>query len=73
MKKSPLVISLLALLLATTLTLPLSAQAQNIAIVNGKSVPKARVDAFIKQIQAQAAAQNSSCRLTSKRGCATRS
>ena len=58
MKKSPLVISLSALLLATSLTLPLSAQAQNIAIVNGKAVPKARVDAFIKQIQAQAAAQN---------------
>ncbi len=58
MKKSPIVISLSAALLAATLTLPLSAQAQNIAIVNGKSVPKARVDAFIKQIQAQAAAQN---------------
>ena len=58
MKKSPIVISLSAVLLAATLTLPLSAQAQNIAIVNGKAVPKARVDAFIKQIQAQAAAQN---------------
>ena len=58
MKKSPLVISLSALLLTATLTLPLSVQAQNIAIVNGKAVPKARVDAFIKQIQAQAATQN---------------
>ena len=47
-----------ATLLATALALPLAAQAQNIAIVNGKPVPKARVDAFIKQIQAQAAAQN---------------
>ena len=46
-----------AALLATVLALPFTAQAQNIAIVNGKPVPKARVDAFIKQIQAQAAAQ----------------
>jgi peptidyl-prolyl cis-trans isomerase C len=44
-------------LLAASLALPLAAQAQNIAIVNGKPVPKARVDAFIKQIQAQAATQ----------------
>ena len=58
MKQSPVVISLSAVLLAATLTLPLSAQAQNIAIVNGKAVPKARVDAFIKQIQAQAVTQN---------------
>ena len=47
-----------AALLSATLVLPLTAQAQNIAIVNGKAVPKARVDAFLKQIQAQAAAQN---------------
>ena len=46
-----------AALLASALALPLVAQAQNIAIVNGKAVPKARVDAFIKQIQAQAAQQ----------------
>ena len=37
---------------------PLQAQAQNIAIVNGKAVPKARVDALLKQVSAQAAAQN---------------
>ena len=36
---------------------PLQAQAQNIAIVNGKAVPKARVDALLKQVSAQAAAQ----------------
>jgi peptidyl-prolyl cis-trans isomerase C len=47
-----------SLLLSAALSLPLAAQAQNIAIVNGKAVPKARADAFIKQIQAQAAAQN---------------
>ena len=41
-------------LLSAALALPLVAQAQNIAIVNGKAVPKARVDAFIKMIQAQA-------------------
>jgi peptidyl-prolyl cis-trans isomerase C len=46
-----------ALLLSAVLALPTVVQAQNIAIVNGKAVPKARVDAFIKQIQAQAAAQ----------------
>ena len=47
-----------AAVLAAVLALPLAAQAQNIAIVNGKAVPKARVDAFLKQIQAQAATQN---------------
>jgi peptidyl-prolyl cis-trans isomerase C len=47
-----------ALLLSATLAFPLAAQAQNIAIVNGKAVPKARADALIKQVTAQAAAQN---------------
>ncbi len=37
---------------------PLPTHAQNIAIVNGKAVPKARVDALLKQVSAQAAAQN---------------
>ena len=46
-----------SLLLSATLALPLAAQAQNIAIVNGKAVPKARFDGFIKQLQAQASAQ----------------
>jgi peptidyl-prolyl cis-trans isomerase C len=58
MKKSLAASSVCTLLLSATLALPLTVQAQNIAIVNGKAVPKARVDAFIKQIQAQAAAQN---------------
>jgi peptidyl-prolyl cis-trans isomerase C len=47
-----------ALLVSASLALPLAAQAQNIAIVNGKSVPKARADAILKQVQTQAAAQN---------------
>ncbi len=38
--------------------LPLAAQAQNVAVVNGKPVPKARVDAIISQVQKQAAARN---------------
>ena len=37
---------------------PLAAQAQNIAVVNGKAVPKARADAVISQVQKQAAARN---------------
>jgi peptidyl-prolyl cis-trans isomerase C len=36
-----------AALLAIALLSPLAAQAQNIAIVNGKAVPKARVDALL--------------------------
>lgn len=46
-----------ALLMSVSLALPLAAQAQNLAIVNGKPVPKARADALIKQVQAQAATQ----------------
>ena len=46
-----------ALLLSAALVLPMLAQAQNIAIVNGKPVPKSRADALIKQVQGQAAAQ----------------
>ncbi len=47
-----------AWLLSATLVLPMAAHAQNIALVNGKPVPKARADALIKQVQGQAAAQN---------------
>jgi len=57
LKKSLIAASVPALLLATLLALPLASLAQNVAIVNGKAVPKARVEAFIKQIQAQAAGQ----------------
>jgi peptidyl-prolyl cis-trans isomerase C len=58
MKKSFLARSTAMLMLCAAIALPLAAQAQNVAIVNGKAVPKARVDALIKQVQAQAAAQN---------------
>jgi len=42
-----------ALTLATLLSAPLAVQAQNIAIVNGKAVPKARVDALLTQATRQ--------------------
>ncbi len=58
MKKHSFVTGASALALCATFALPLVAQAQNIAIVNGKPVPKSRADAFMNQIQAQAAAQN---------------
>ena len=57
LKKSPLALSASALLLSAMLVLPAIGQAQNIAVVNCKAVPKSRVDAFIKQIQTQAASQ----------------
>jgi peptidyl-prolyl cis-trans isomerase C len=37
---------------------PLAAEAQNVAVVNGKPVPKARVDTIVSQVQKQAAARN---------------
>ena len=40
-----------AVAVATALLLPLTATAQNIAIVNGKAVPKARVDLLLQQAQ----------------------
>ena len=49
----------LALAAATATGLvPLAAQAQNIAVVNGKPVPKARVDTILVQVQKQAASRN---------------
>ncbi len=41
----------------TLLAISGAATAQNIAIVNGKAIPKARVDAFIATVSAQAKAQ----------------
>ncbi len=41
----------LAPLAAVALALPLAAAAQNVAIVNGKAVPKARVETLLKQAQ----------------------
>lgn len=49
--------TLSSLALAALLAAALPAQAQNVAVVNGKAVPKARVDALLKQVQQQAAAQ----------------
>ena len=51
MKKRSLAASLV---LAAAALAPLAAQAQNIAVVNGKPVPKARVDAIVSQVQKQA-------------------
>ncbi|MEN9416779.1 MAG: hypothetical protein RI988_399, partial [Pseudomonadota bacterium] len=42
--------ALVSVAVAAAVALPLAAQAQNVAIVNGKPVPKARVDALIKQV-----------------------
>ena len=55
MKKFVSCISIAAL--SGALLVPLQAQAQNIALVNGKAVPKSRVDTLLKQVSAQAAAQ----------------
>jgi peptidyl-prolyl cis-trans isomerase C len=45
------------LALAAALAAPLAVQAQNVAMVNGKPVPKSRADAVIAQVQKQAAAR----------------
>ena len=49
MKTLPLSFRLSSLVLAALVAAPLAAQAQNIAIVNGKAVPKARVEALMSQ------------------------
>lgn len=49
MKNQTLASRLLLSLVAGTLLLPLAATAQNVTIVNGKPVPKARVDALLQQ------------------------
>src|SRR5687767_612904 len=54
MKKSLFAVSVV---LAAAGLAPLAAQAQNIAVVNGKPVPKARVDAIITQVQKQASSR----------------
>jgi peptidyl-prolyl cis-trans isomerase C len=48
---------LTTLALAALLAAPLAAQAQNIAIVNGKAVPKARVEALMTQATKQGGQQ----------------
>ena len=47
-----------SVLLAAAGFAPLAALAQNVAVVNGKPVPKARVDAIISQVQKQAQQRN---------------
>ena len=49
MKKFATSTSAAVLLLSAALVAPLAVQAQNIAVVNGKAVPKARVDALLEQ------------------------
>jgi peptidyl-prolyl cis-trans isomerase C len=43
-----------SIVLAAAGLAPLAVQAQNVAVVNGKPVPKARVDAIVTQVQKQA-------------------
>src|SRR5678815_4056252 len=57
MKKRFLAASIVLAAVAGTGLVPLAAQAQNIAVANGKPVPKARADAVIAQVQKQAAAR----------------
>jgi len=51
MIRLPIAARLSAVAIAAALLLPLAATAQNIAIVNGKAVPKARVDLLLQQAQ----------------------
>lgn len=48
--------TLAAMILTGLMTLPGVSAAQNVAIVNGKAVPKARVELLLKRVAAQAAA-----------------
>ncbi len=53
MKKRFLICCLSAIAMSVGITLPLAAQAQNIAVVNGKTVPKARAEALLAQVAKQ--------------------
>ena len=55
MKKSLIAASVLV---AAACLAPFAAHAQNIAVVNGKPVPKARVDAILDQVKKQASTRN---------------
>jgi len=57
MKKLSLAVCMSFVAVSAAALLPLAAQAQNIAVVNGKSVPKARLDALMAQVSKQAEAQ----------------
>jgi len=43
-----------SIVLAAAALAPIAVQAQNVAVVNGKPVPKSRVDAIVSQVQKQA-------------------
>ena len=55
MKKSSFAASVV---LALASVVPLTAMAQNVAVVNGKPVPKSRVDTIVTQVQKQAQQRN---------------
>ena len=50
MKKISVACRLCVPVLAAAMLLPFGAHAQNVALVNGKAVPKARVDALMEQV-----------------------
>lgn len=55
--KLSLALSLSLAVMPTAMLLPLAAHAQNVAVVNGKPVPKARLDVLLTQVGKQAEAQ----------------
>ncbi|HZV92178.1 MAG TPA: peptidylprolyl isomerase [Caldimonas sp.] len=57
MKMRSIAASVVLAAVATTGFVPAVALAQNVAVVNGKPVPKSRVDALMAQVQKQAAAR----------------
>ncbi|MEO8081500.1 MAG: peptidylprolyl isomerase [Caldimonas sp.] len=57
MKKSLFAVCIALSAAAGAVLAPVAAHAQNIAVVNGKPVPKARADAIIAQVQKQAGAR----------------
>ena len=57
MKKLSIAAGVGAAALSAALALPMAASAQNVATVNGKPVPKARVDMLLSQVSRQQAAQ----------------
>lgn len=64
MKKLSFAAGLGAAALSAALALPMAASAQNVATVNGKPVPKARVDMLMMQVTRQQAAQGQPAQVT---------
>ena len=58
MKKLSFAVCVSSAAVAAALFAPIGASAQNVATVNGKPVPKARVDALVQQVTRQAGARN---------------